>query len=137
MRQRTPYRCIGVDAAAGLLQRHGVLRLDVRDAASFAKGHVADAQRVSHANLSALIAGTEKNRPILIYCYHGHASREYAQTFSDFGFAEVYSLDGGFEASRNGLHTVGRLPEEATQHWLAAPVDCRASRRTDHERHRP
>jgi len=29
---------------------------------------------------------------ILIYCYHGFASREYAQIFSDFGFPSL-SLD--------------------------------------------
>jgi thiosulfate/3-mercaptopyruvate sulfurtransferase len=98
MRQRTPYRCIDVDAAMDLLRRDGVLRLDVRDPSSFENSHMEGAQHVSHASLSSLITGTAKATPILIYCYHGHASREYAQTFSDFGFAEVYSLDGGFEA---------------------------------------
>jgi rhodanese-related sulfurtransferase len=121
MRQRTPYRCIGVDTAADLLRRDDVLRLDVRDAASFEKGHVEGAQHVSHADLSVLITAMAKSKPILIYCYRGHASREYAQTFSDFGFAEVYSLDGGFEAWSKGPRAVdATLPDEELQRWLAA-----------------
>jgi rhodanese-related sulfurtransferase len=121
MTQRTPYRCVGVDAAADLLRRDDVLRLDVRDAASFEKGHVEGAQHVSHANLSALITGTAKSKPILIYCYRGHASREYAQTFSDFGFAEVYSLDGGYGEWSKTQHAVDAAPlDEALCRWLAA-----------------
>ncbi len=103
-----------------LLRRDGVLRLDVRDAASFEQDHVEGAQRLSQANLSAFIATTAKSKAILIYCYHGHASREYAQTFSDFGFAEVYSLDGGFEAWSKRPRAVDAAPEEALRHWLAA-----------------
>jgi rhodanese-related sulfurtransferase len=120
MRQRTPYRCIGVDAAADLVRRDDVLKLDARDAASFENGHVESAQHLSQANLSALITGTAKSKPILIYCYRGHASREYAQTFSDFEFAEVYSLDGGFEAWSKGPLAVNAALEETLQRWLAA-----------------
>ncbi|HET9930917.1 MAG TPA: nitrogen fixation protein NifZ, partial [Polyangiaceae bacterium] len=35
---------------------------------------------------------------VVIYCYHGHMSQEYAAQFGAFGFSEVYSVDGGFEA---------------------------------------
>ena len=74
--------------------------LDVRDAGSFEASHIDGARQLSSANLSAVLSDTAKGRPILIYCYHGNASREYAQIFSDFGFSEVYSLDGGYEAWR-------------------------------------
>jgi thiosulfate/3-mercaptopyruvate sulfurtransferase len=121
MRQRTPYRCIDVDAAADLLRRNDVLKLDVRDIASFERAHVGGAAHASQANLSALISQTAKTTPILIYCYRGHASREYAQTFADFGFAEVYSLDGGFEALSKPPRASDTAPQdEALQHWLAA-----------------
>jgi len=100
MRSRIPFQRIDVDAAAELLQRDDVLRFDVRDAGSFARTHITGAQHLTQRNLSELITGTSRRAPILIYCYHGNASQEYAQTFSDFGFSEVYSLDGGYEAWR-------------------------------------
>ncbi|MBO0752428.1 MAG: hypothetical protein J2P53_09965, partial [Bradyrhizobiaceae bacterium] len=44
------------------------------------------------------IGSTRKTAPILIYCYRGNASQEYAKILCDFGFEDVLSLDGGFEA---------------------------------------
>ncbi|MDU1689873.1 MAG: ankyrin repeat domain-containing protein [Bradyrhizobium sp.] len=138
MRPRIPFQRIDVGQAAELLLRDDVLRFDVRDRASFNAAHITGAQHLTQGNLSALISGTTRRTPILIYCYHGHASQEYAQTFSDFGFAEVYSLDGGYEAWRqrvpaqNGSANVG--PTLAA--WLAAEgfpadgVDARIANRT-------
>jgi rhodanese-related sulfurtransferase len=83
MTQRTPFQCIGALEAEALTRRDGVLVLDVRDAKAYGRSH---------------IKGAEHVRPVLIYCYHGHASKEYAKVFSDFGFSEVYSMDGGYEA---------------------------------------
>ena len=88
MRPRIPFQRIDVTAAAELVRRDDVLTLDVRDATSYAKAHIAGARHLSQANLSVVITAAAKTRPILIYCYRGHASQEYAQTFSDFGFAE-------------------------------------------------
>src|SRR5664279_950816 len=98
MRQRTPFQRIGVPEAKSLIERMGVLVLDVRDAEAFRCSHVAGAQNVSITNLDTVLNGTSKSASILIYCYHGYASQEYAQIFSDFGFYQVYSLDGGYEA---------------------------------------
>ena len=121
MRQRTPFRCIGVDAAAELVRRNDVLTFDVRDFASFEKDRIQGAQHLTQANLSTIITGTAKNTPIVIYCYHGHASREYAQTFSDFGFAEVYSVDGGYEAWIGRRPAIDAEPaDEALLRWLEA-----------------
>ncbi len=115
MRQRHPYRCIDVQQAEALVGRNDVLLLDVRDTESFRTGHIKGAHNISITDLSPVIGETPRNRPILIYCHHGYASREYAQIFSDFGFFEVYSLDGGHEAWSD------RPTLDATlQHWLAA-----------------
>lgn len=78
----------------------GACVLDSRDADAFAKAHLPGAIRLHAANLDALILGMPKQRPILLYCYHGNASQQYASMFADFGFAEVYDLIGGFEAWR-------------------------------------
>ena len=39
-----------------------------------------------------------KEAPLLIYCYHGNASKTYAQMFADFHFTRVFSIDGGYPA---------------------------------------
>ncbi|MGB5092753.1 MAG: thiosulfate sulfurtransferase GlpE [Parvibaculum sp.] len=98
MQERKSYRRIDAMEAQALLAQGDVLLLDVRDKASFQQGAIEGARHVSIDNLSAMIQSLPKKLPILIYCFHGYASQEYAQTFSDFGFQNVSSLDGGFEA---------------------------------------
>ncbi len=70
----------------------------MRDFRSYMTGHHPKALHLTDSNLRSLIKHTSKQVPILIYCYHGHSSQDMAQLFGDFGFSEVYSLDGGWEA---------------------------------------
>lgn len=119
MRQRTPFHRISVDDAQGLLERPDLVILDVRRADAFAQGHADGARHVTMTDLSHVLGTTAKAAPILIYCYRGNASREYAQIFSDFGFSEVYSLDGGYDAwCAKPPGTTHAKPEEALQEWL-------------------
>ncbi len=121
MKQRTPFQRINIHSAEALLSHHDPLVLDARDAGSFATSCIDGAQPISSANLGAVIGATAKTRPILIYCYHGNASREYAQTFSDFGFSEVYSLDGGYEAWRTRpTASESQMLDASPRDWLAA-----------------
>ena len=92
------YTRIGHPQADALLQRSGVQILDVRDAESYLRGHIDGAQNVSTRNLGDVISATSKASPVLIYCYKGNASQEYSKILCDFGFQDVSSLDGGFEA---------------------------------------
>jgi thiosulfate/3-mercaptopyruvate sulfurtransferase len=101
MRHRVPFRRISIHDIDTILTRHDITVVDVRDAGSYLKSHIGRAQHVSHANVATLLGALRKGAPVVIYCYHGHASQEYAQMFSDFGFTEVYSLDGGFDAWRS------------------------------------
>jgi rhodanese-related sulfurtransferase len=121
MRPRVPFQRINSRRAETLIAGGDLVVLDVRDAASFDQSRVDGAQHVTSANMSAVLGAMAKTRAILIYCHHGNASREYAQTFSDFGFAEVYSLDGGYEAWRTRPSASGETvfaPE--LQQWLVA-----------------
>jgi rhodanese-related sulfurtransferase len=121
MRPRTPFQRIDIRRAEALLSQADPLVLDARDAGSFATSRIDGAQPVSSVSIDAIIGVTAKTRPILIYCYHGNASREVAQTFSDFGFAEVYSLDGGYEAWRTRPMAGESVKlDAALQQWLAA-----------------
>ncbi|MFG1285231.1 ankyrin repeat domain-containing protein [Xanthobacter autotrophicus] len=100
MRERIPFRCIGVEEAASIVGEGRALLLDVRDANSYSASHVEGARNLAYSALSEVIGTAPKVQPVVIYCYHGNASREYAQTLSDFGFAQVFSVDGGYEAWR-------------------------------------
>jgi thiosulfate/3-mercaptopyruvate sulfurtransferase len=120
MKQHLPFQRIGVEEARTLLASSSALVLDVRNPDAFVRARIADARNVSLANLSAVIEGAQKTAPVLIYCYHGHASQEYAQIFSDFGFSHVYSLDGGYEAwSKHPAPESGAAIGETLQRWLA------------------
>ncbi|MFG1400097.1 ankyrin repeat domain-containing protein [Roseixanthobacter pseudopolyaromaticivorans] len=118
MRQRVPFRRIGI-AEAEVLLGGDALILDTRDPSSFAEARIEGAVRVSFSNLGPTLAGTPKDRSILIYCYHGNASQEYAQAFSDFGFSQVHSLDGGYAAWRQRSPAAKELPPEVDT-WLLA-----------------
>ena len=90
------FKRIDIGAALKLLSRPDVVILDVRDAASFHDSHMTAALNLHQDNVFQVMQATSKEQPVLIYCYHGHASQTYAQLFADFGFREVYSLDGGY-----------------------------------------
>lgn len=119
MKNERVFRRIDAETASQLLTRDPVLVLDSRDQDSFDLARIASARRLSSDNLDATLLGTPKTTPVLLYCYHGNASQIYGQMFADFGFAEVYSLDGGFEAWQQ-LHSTSAPPVLSPQlaHWL-------------------
>jgi rhodanese-related sulfurtransferase len=97
------FRRISPADAADLILRHrqGVLRelaiYDARDRISFERAHIHGAERLNDEGLSRAFLEVPKRVPVILYCYRGHASQTYAAMFADFRFAEVYSVDGGFE----------------------------------------
>jgi rhodanese-related sulfurtransferase len=98
MKTERRFKHISAETASRLLASDNVLVLDSRDQANFDMAHIPNAHRLSDKNLDIILISTPKARPVLLYCYHGNASQIYGQTFADFGFTEVYSLDGGFAA---------------------------------------
>lgn len=71
---------------------------DVRDHDSYIQGHITGAIHLSMVALQQFCATTDKNKPIVVYCYHGITSQAVAQHLLDQGFTQVYSLAGGFSA---------------------------------------
>ncbi len=97
------YRCISADQALSLIfsayeREQPCSVFDTRDAASYAQGHVPGAEPLAEREIGDWLRRLPRSQPLLIYCYHGNASQVFAKTFADFGFAEVYSIDGGFHA---------------------------------------
>lgn len=84
---------------ADWLQAHPeALILDAREERHHAQGHLAGSLRLDGRNHERLLMREARNRPVLIYCYHGHASQTYAEMFVDFGFELVVDLIGGWDA---------------------------------------
>jgi thiosulfate/3-mercaptopyruvate sulfurtransferase len=132
MKPEPSYRRVTAAEAQALLRSPDLCLLDTRDPAAFARERIDGAAPLGSANLEAVIRATPKTRPVLIYCYRGNASQEYARLFADFGFHEVYDLIGGFEAWRAHQAAAAIVtptayrPSAALRAWLGAhgfPVD--------------
>ena len=91
------YKCISIEEAKALIQAGDSTILDIRDAESFSRSNIENSVNVSNDNVEQIAANSDKSMPLIIYCYHGNSSQGAAQFFSEQGFGEVYSVDGGFE----------------------------------------
>lgn len=97
-------KCISVEDAESLLEVHtNVLLLDCRDARAFCQEHHPRAIHLNDFNLRTFLKHTPKDIQLIIYCYHGNSSQDFAKLFADFGFQHCHSVDGGFEAWRHFL----------------------------------
>jgi len=74
--------------------------LDIRDPQSFAQGHIDNALHIEQINIESFVEEQPKEKPLVICCYHGISSQSAAAYFSEIGFTEVYSLDGGYAGWR-------------------------------------
>jgi len=119
------YKRISVSTTRGLIRDKNPIIFDVRDAASYEAAHVPDAVYLSDRELKSQVKRGARDRAILVYCYHGNASQDIAKLFCDFGFSDVYSLDGGFESWRKeapkAIHPPAAKPSSGLDldAWLA------------------
>lgn len=89
---------VSISEAEQMLSNQQLLLLDMRDHQAYLASHHRRAIHLTDTNLRILLKHTDRSVPVLIYCYHGHASQDMAQLFSDFGFTSCYSLEGGYDA---------------------------------------
>lgn len=94
---KAAFRRIEPMKALDLLAHPDLRIIDVRDKTSFEQGRIGEAQHADMSKVERMLISADKEKPVLVYCYHGNASQTYAQMFADFGFREVYSLDGGYQ----------------------------------------
>jgi thiosulfate sulfurtransferase len=87
------------DTHAGIYDG-GMVLVDVRDEQSHAAGHVTGAVHLTNEKLPAFLTEADKQLPVVVCCYHGNISQQVAQYLSQQGFAQVYSMNGGFEEWR-------------------------------------
>lgn len=91
---------------AQALREQGAVVVDIRDPQSFANGHISGSTHLDNHSLAAFIAAADFDQPLIVTCYHGNSSQSAAAYLAHQGFAEVYSLDGGFELWR------GQYPDQ-------------------------
>jgi len=91
---------ISVEEAQALIEEEALVILDIRDEASYAAGHLPGALHIKDIQMDDFLSRQDKEKPLLVYCYHGHSSLPAAAYFADRGFRQCCSLDGGYEAWR-------------------------------------
>lgn len=72
--------------------------VDIRDVNSYQEAHIPGAIHLHDGNVQEFIETSDKERTLIVYCYHGNSSRGGAAYFLNNDFKEVYSMSGGFEA---------------------------------------
>ncbi len=90
------YQEISPKQAMDLLQDKEPMLLDARDATSYKDGHIEGAMLVHDGLLEQIVRKRAHGTPVIIYCYHGNSSKDLAELIANFGYKEVYSVQGGF-----------------------------------------
>lgn len=88
---------INVDQAKELIAENAIV-VDIRDPRSYAEGCIENAVHIDGDNVDDFISRSDLTRPLIVCCYHGNTSQSAAAYFSENGFLQTYSLDGGYEA---------------------------------------
>lgn len=92
----------GVDTlrATQLINREDALVIDLRDAAEVAHGKIIGARHVPLGQLEARAGELRKNKEkaLIAYCARGNQSAQAVAILRKHGYANVFSLSGGFAA---------------------------------------
>lgn len=94
------FKRISIEEAKALIDQGDVAIADVRDAGAHQASHIANAVNIQQDNVQAFLEANDKDKPLIVYCYHGHSSQGAAGYFAEQGYTQVYSIDGGYEAWR-------------------------------------
>jgi len=94
------YKQIGVNEAVMLLNKDNSIVLDVREDKEIQGGKIKDAKHITLGQLSSRIAelGSDKQKPILVYCRSGSRSGHACQMLTKAGYEDVSNLAGGILA---------------------------------------
>ncbi len=93
-----PFQEIDIHKVKEMLEQKNANIVDIRDPTSYAGGHIPTAFSVNDGNVQEFTENTDKDKPLVVCCYHGISSQGAAAYFVEQGFKEVYSMAGGFEA---------------------------------------
>ena len=91
---------IQIDEAKKKFDRKDCMFVDMRDPGSYRAAHIAGAVHLHDGNVLQFIEGADKDREVIVYCYHGNSSLGAAAYFFENGFKNIASMRGGFDAWR-------------------------------------
>ena len=92
------FKEIDAQTVQEMVEEESVTVVDIRDAEAYSYGHIPNAVSLNGSNVQEFIEKADKEKPLVVCCYHGISSRGAAEHLSQNGFKEVYSMTGGFEA---------------------------------------
>lgn len=90
---------MAVDSFANQLRMTPKAQLiDVRTAAEFAEGHLANAKNldVRQPDFNQVVAQLDRKQPVFVYCLSGGRSKTAAEQLRAMGYGPVYELGGGY-----------------------------------------
>lgn len=93
-----PFQQITVIEFKKMKEEQEIIVIDIRDPNSYEAGHIEDAIHVQQANIEKFIEEADKEKPLVVCCYHGNSSQGAAEFLNQRGFKNAYSLEGGFAA---------------------------------------
>jgi thiosulfate sulfurtransferase len=91
---------IQIHEAKKQLDEKASVFVDIRDPGSYGEAHIPGALHLHDGNVQEFIENTDKETPLVVYCYHGNSSLGATAYFIENGFKYVASMSGGFEAWR-------------------------------------
>lgn len=99
-RRLSPMKEAGTLAVTHLLNTRDAVLLDLREPKEIEGGKLPNAVHIPLSQLGT--RGTElskfASRPVVAYCARGNRSRSAGGALQKLGFAEIYNLNGGFQA---------------------------------------
>jgi len=91
---------VQIHEAKQKLDRRACTFVDIRDPGSYREAHVPGALHLHDGNVQEFLQSTDKETPVIVYCYHGNSSLGATAYLMGNGFKSVASMSGGFEAWR-------------------------------------
>jgi rhodanese-related sulfurtransferase len=83
-----------------LMKKSGAQLIDVRTSREFSNGFIEGAKNIDYNgdSFEKQIKKLDKNNPVLVYCAAGGRSENAAELLKEWGFKEIYDLEGGYNA---------------------------------------
>jgi len=85
-------------AASMIKDKKDLQLIDVRTAAEYADGHLANAKLIPVQELPQRLAEIDKSKPVLLYCRSGHRSGNALKILQDKGYKDAKHIEGGIGA---------------------------------------
>jgi thioredoxin 1 len=85
---------------AELIKKNGAQLIDVRTPREFSNGFIEGAKNIDYNgdSFEKQMKKLDKTKPVLVYCAAGGRSENAAELLQEWGFKEVYDLEGGYNS---------------------------------------